>query len=164
MKRKKGRVLTLLLVVFVMTLSSVTVNATTVTWPVVKKGDSGSNVTSLQYLLKSKGYNLSADGIFGSGTKSIVKNFQASNGLVSDGIVGEQTWLKLIVTLQYGTKSNAVKAVQYQLKDKYGFYYLDVDGDFGTMTKDVIETFQENEKITCDGIIGTETWLHLLGR
>ncbi|WP_458788450.1 peptidoglycan-binding domain-containing protein, partial [Vallitalea sediminicola] len=60
---------------------------------VVKKGDSGSNVTSLQYLLKSKGYNLSADGIFGSGTKSIVKNFQASNGLVSDGIVGEQTWL-----------------------------------------------------------------------
>ncbi|SMC26831.1 lysozyme [Clostridium acidisoli DSM 12555] len=38
------------------------------------------------------------DGIFGNGTKIKVQNWQASRGLNSDGIVGNETWAKLFET------------------------------------------------------------------
>lgn len=37
-----------------------------------------------------------ADGIFGNGTKVAVQNWQARHGLGADGIVGGQTWSKLL--------------------------------------------------------------------
>ena len=63
--------------------------------PTVGYGDSGSNVKALQQLLNKYGYGLAEDGIFGSGTYSAVQRFQASKGLVADGIVGPLTWAKL---------------------------------------------------------------------
>ena len=39
---------------------------------------------------------VSADGIFGNGTKQAVINYQKSKGLVADGIVGRNTWRKLL--------------------------------------------------------------------
>ena len=39
---------------------------------------------------------VSADGIFGNGTKQAVINYQRSKGLVADGIVGRNTWRKLL--------------------------------------------------------------------
>lgn len=63
--------------------------------PTVSYGDSGSNVKALQQLLNKYGYGLAEDGIFGSGTYSAVQRFQASKGLVADGIVGPLTWAKL---------------------------------------------------------------------
>ena len=39
------------------------------------------------------GYNSgSADGIYGTKTKSAIKSFQRNNGLTVDGIAGEMTW------------------------------------------------------------------------
>ena len=63
--------------------------------PTVGYGDSGSNVKALQQLLNKYGYGLAEDGIFGSGTYAAVQRFQASKGLVADGIVGPLTWAKL---------------------------------------------------------------------
>jgi lysozyme len=37
-----------------------------------------------------------ADGIFGNNTKTAVKNFQRAHGLSADGVVGRQTWKKLL--------------------------------------------------------------------
>ena len=37
-----------------------------------------------------------ADGIFGPGTARIVKEWQSTNGLVADGIVGPKTLGKLL--------------------------------------------------------------------
>ena len=39
---------------------------------------------------------VSADGIFGNGTKQAVINYQRSKGLAADGIVGRNTWRKLL--------------------------------------------------------------------
>ncbi|MDD3694314.1 MAG: peptidoglycan-binding domain-containing protein [Candidatus Pacebacteria bacterium] len=58
----------------------------------LKVGSKGAQVTALQSALNSLGFNAgAADGIFGNGTKAAVVAFQASKGLVADGIVGPAT-------------------------------------------------------------------------
>ena len=66
-------------------------------YPTLKKGARGNITKLLQEKLVSLGYNTNGiDGIFGSATKNVVISFQKSNGLVADGIVGINTWKKLI--------------------------------------------------------------------
>lgn len=62
----------------------------------LKDGSTGTNVRILQMALKRANYyNYEPDGIFGEKTKSAVTAFQQSNGLVADGIVGNNTWSKI---------------------------------------------------------------------
>lgn len=58
----------------------------------IKLGSRGESVKTLQTLLKSAGYNLQVDGIFGEITEEIVKLFQKKAGLKADGICGSKTW------------------------------------------------------------------------
>jgi len=62
----------------------------------IRKGSRGADVTTCQESLTKHGFDCAADGIFGSGTEAKVKAFQSANGLVSDGIVGQATWGKLL--------------------------------------------------------------------
>lgn len=63
----------------------------------VQVGSIGNDVKLLQQLLCYHGYGLAVDGDFGSVTKSAVMEYQKKNGLVVDGIVGEQTWKSLLL-------------------------------------------------------------------
>jgi hypothetical protein len=54
---------------------------------ILRKGTRGNEVKLLQEFLGAP-----TDGIFGSGTEAAVKEWQAANGLVADGIVGPATW------------------------------------------------------------------------
>lgn len=55
-------------------------------------GDQGDDVVVLQQQLAALGYyGGAADGVFGSGTRQAVVQFQADHGLNPDGIVGSQT-------------------------------------------------------------------------
>lgn len=58
----------------------------------LKQGMKDPTVKTLQTELSRLGYKLSADGNFGPGTHAIVKQFQQSAGLLSDGIVGYTSW------------------------------------------------------------------------
>ena len=65
--------------------------------PVIRKGAKGNITKLLQERLVKIGYNTNGiDGIFGSGTYSAVREFQKTRGLSSDGIVGQNTWRKLL--------------------------------------------------------------------
>lgn len=59
----------------------------------IKRGDSNDTVRALQLKL-----GLPVDGVFSVSTEAAVKAFQTRNGLVSDGIVGDKTWNKLMAT------------------------------------------------------------------
>ena len=66
-------------------------------YPTLKKGARGNITKLLQEKLVSLGYNTNGiDGIFGSGTERAVISFQKNNGLAVDGIVGKNTWRKLL--------------------------------------------------------------------
>lgn len=65
--------------------------------PTLKKGASGNITKLLQEKLVKLGYSTNGvDGIFGSGTYSAVREFQKTRGLSADGIVGQNTWRKLL--------------------------------------------------------------------
>jgi hypothetical protein len=54
------------------------------------------DVQSLQALLTARNYKTNMDGAFGPATDANVRSFQASRGLAVDGIVGQNTWTKLL--------------------------------------------------------------------
>lgn len=64
--------------------------------PTLRRGSVGSAVKDLQTKLNKKNScNLGIDGVFGQQTLTQVIYFQTNSKLVSDGIVGPATWLKL---------------------------------------------------------------------
>lgn len=132
-------------------------------WPLVRNGDSGTNVTTVQYLLSARGFGTGVDGGFGPNTEDKVKAFQSANGLNPvDGVVGPDTWSKLIVTVRNGDNGDAVKALQVQL-NAHGAG-LAVDGAFGNGTDGKVRDFQRNAGLDpVDGIVGPATWGALLG-
>lgn len=56
----------------------------------LKIGSKGDDVKKLQEKL-----GVTADGSFGPGTESKVKEWQLANGLTADGVVGDTTWSKM---------------------------------------------------------------------
>lgn len=65
--------------------------------PTLKRGAKGNITKLLQEKLVKLGYSTNGvDGIFGSGTYSAVREFQKTRGLSADGIVGQNTWRKLL--------------------------------------------------------------------
>ena len=71
----------------------------TAVFPQLSKGDKGDKVRVLQELLLGRGYDLGTygtDGDFGGATRGAVVAFQVRNHLSADGIVGKNTWRKLL--------------------------------------------------------------------
>ncbi len=131
----------------------------------LKVGSSGRAVKELQQELNKEGYVLAVDGIFGPKTKAAVIKFQSSQIIAVDGIVGPVTWGKLFgcsckeysrTSLMQGSAGTAVKELQQALNQKG--YILAVDGIFGQKTKTAVLSFQRNEGIAADGIVGDITW------
>lgn len=68
-------------------------------------------------------------------------------------------------TLKRGNvESNSeVMAVQYLLRNR-GFYKSKIDGDWGEATDAAVKKFQRAKGLKADGVIGPQTWPHLLLR
>ena len=127
----------------------------------------------LQVVLKNYGYyTAKIDGDFGPASKKALKEFQSSNNLVSDGILGKNTCKKLnnkanvvkksvntaksINTISQITKSTEILNVQRRLSE-LGFYTGEIDGINGSRTKIAVKNFQSKAGLTPDGIIGPKT-------
>ncbi|WP_238906621.1 GH25 family lysozyme [Clostridium sp. YIM B02506] len=65
--------------------------------PLLKIGAKGNITRLVQEKLNALGFNCGeTDGIFGEKTRAAVINYQRSKGLSADGIVGQNTWRKLL--------------------------------------------------------------------
>ena len=79
-----------------------TVKTVNVELDVLRKGSSGGQVMSIQALLNGfdfrdqNGDYLDVDGIFGSKTEYAVKSYQEARDLTVDGIVGAETWTRIL--------------------------------------------------------------------
>nr|ATE50857.1 peptidoglycan-binding protein [Actinoplanes tsinanensis] len=135
-------------------------DAAAVSWPTLKAGARGTEVTALQHLLIARGQSVAVDGEFGPATTTAVKAFQKADGLTADGIVGPATWAKLVPTLRQGAQGAAVKAAQTLLKTRG--QSVAVDGEFGSATTSAVKAFQKAKGLSADGVVGTQSWSALL--
>ena len=134
------------------------------TWPMEQEGSTGEDVRTVQYLVTAHGHPAGVDGVFGPQTKAAVQAFQSSRGLSADGIVDQTTWPQLIIQVQQGSNGDAVRAVQSQLHSRGDGNQIAVDGIFGPVTDSAVRAFQTLVGLPVDGIVGPQTWNHLVNR
>ena len=141
---------------------------------ICQQGDKGDAVRSVQKRLITLGYlsSGSADGSFGNQTKNAVMAFQKNNGLSQTGRVNSSTLEKLNSssakkagssssssegTCQPGDKGDAVRKVQKRL---IALGYLasgSADGDYGSMTRKAVKSFQQRNGLNVTGSVNANT-------
>jgi len=135
----------------------------------LKLGSQGSAVSRLQKDLSQLGfYKYSIDGKFGAKTHEAVINFQKSQGLKQDGLVGPKTKAALeaalsaqntdygTADLKLGSQGSAVSQLQKDLR-QLGFYKYSIDGSFGAKTHEAVINFQKSQGLKQDGLVGPKT-------
>ncbi|KGN38087.1 peptidoglycan-binding domain-containing protein [Knoellia subterranea] len=131
-------------------------------WRTASSGSVSAAVKGLQYLLRAHGHAIAADGSFGPATQAAVTDFQSDEGLTTDGIVGPNTWSRLVIPTSSGSTGDAVRAVQqFGLVSSPGLDPLDVDGSYGPLTRERVTDVQRDWGLTQDGAAGPETWSFL---
>lgn len=91
----RHRCSSILVLVLLIVFSVSSISYAMITHLPLSNGMSGTEVKELQQILVDMGFDLKVDGIFGLETEKIIKDFQSSQGLRADGIVGSETLLKL---------------------------------------------------------------------
>lgn len=77
-------------------------------------------------------------------------------------ITHEELAEECIEVLEYGSKGNAVRALQ-ALLNCHG-QHLDVDGDFGGLTQTALIIYQDAKGLPANGTADMLTWQSLIGR
>jgi peptidoglycan hydrolase-like protein with peptidoglycan-binding domain len=116
---------------------------------ILKRGLSGDPVKVLQAKL-----GVTADGIFGPGTETALRDYQKKHGLLVDGVAGPDTFAQMglyeLVLLAPGTAGEAVKKLQLALG-------IAADGRFGPATQKALREFQAKNDLDADGLAGPAT-------
>ena len=115
----------------------------------------GPEVRKLQTWLSSFGLTTAVDGYFGQATHANVVKLQTIFGLQADGIVGSKT-KALLQPLKQGVRGPIVRWVQKQLVA--AGQKIKIDGHFGAKTKEAIKSFQKQNRLLVDGIVGPKTY------
>jgi peptidoglycan hydrolase-like protein with peptidoglycan-binding domain len=146
----------------------------------LRRGDSGSEVTRIQNLLRSAGYfDAASTGFYATLTEAGVKAFQRERGLPVDGIVGEETLTALqgyrpvsptpspapvpqpgVNRLQIGDRGEDVVRLQLALQNT-GFYRGAIDGVYAAQTEQAVIAFQQANRLAISGIADSATLARL---
>ena len=137
----------------------------------VRPGDRGPAVEDIQRRLLGLGFDLGrtgVDGVFLGATADAVRAFQANQGLVEDGIVGDRTWSKLVdagfapgdrmLYLRLPHFHGEDVVVIQQALNALGFACGATDGIFGAFSERAVREFQRNAGLPADGIAGPNTF------
>jgi peptidoglycan hydrolase-like protein with peptidoglycan-binding domain len=139
----------------------------------LKVGARGEDVRQLQQALAAGGFDPGpADGVFGSRTRAAIRAFQASQGLVADGVIGINTrraLVDLLESTQYapvldpegpvlrpGARGDEVRKIQEILAEA-GYDPGSIDGIYGALTAAAVSAFQNEQGIGVDGKVGPVT-------
>lgn len=120
------------------------------TFPTLRLYNQGPSVRILQMNLIGLNFRyngIQVTGVFDSLTDEVVRDFQAENKLVPDGIVGPVTWNVLI---------SKVTTVQNKLNSLL-FIVGTPDGIFGSKTTNAVTRFQSVNGLAMTGVIDPRT-------
>lgn len=127
-------------------------------YPVLFEGNRGPEVTRLQQRLQQLGFfPTNPTGNFSTITKDAVIAFQRNSGIPANGVVNQQTWNALLSYSPNPVVSNSslatqqVRELQERLRD-LGYFRANPTGNFGPITRDALIQFQQDYRLTADGI------------
>lgn len=133
-------------------------------------GDRGKEVSDIQRRLHALGHELGGeglDGFLGPKTQHAVLAFQAQRGLLTDGVVGPNTWRELVEAgYALGDRLLYLRAPHYRGDDVLdlqvglnllGFNAGPERGIFDEAVDTAVKEFQHNSGIPPDGIVGDST-------
>lgn len=152
----------------------------------LKQGITHQDVQELQSLLKNKGFfnYHETTTYFGPVTRKAVMDFQRENGLVVDGIVGKNTYSKLLEksyqelpsptkpsvseskqpvstqpekVLKLNSTGKEVKLLQEDLKLLGFFTFYKTTEFYGTITTEAVRKFQISQKLKVTGVADATT-------
>jgi peptidoglycan hydrolase-like protein with peptidoglycan-binding domain len=157
----------------------------------LRVGSVSDSVATMQRYLTEIGYrypgigSLKADGVFGQGTRASVMAFQSMFGLSADGVIGKNTWNKIVEIyeslsgggtapsvpqepaypgspIRNGARGADVLYIQKLLNQLSKVYpvigAVSEDGAFGSGTQASVQAFQRLFNLTADGVVGPSTW------
>ncbi len=173
----------ILLIFFAIALASLSLSSPALA---LQKGNSSSQVTSLQKKLQAAGYfDGPVTGYYGSLTQAAVMKFQKAKGLTPNGIADLETLNALdsgskasapeqpaapqkvvtdepvvsprpAVTLKRGNSSTQVTSLQKKLQAA-GYFDGPLTGYYGSLTQAAVMKFQKAHGLTPNGIADLET-------
>jgi len=173
----------ILLIFFAIALASLSLSSPALA---LQKGNSSSQVTSLQKKLQAAGYfDGPVTGYYGSLTQAAVMKFQKGQGLTANGIADLETLKALnsgskasapeqpaapqkvvtddpvvsprpAVTLKRGNSSSQVTSLQKKLQAA-GYFDGPLTGYYGSLTQAAVMKFQKAYGLTANGIADLET-------
>ena len=124
----------------------------------------------MQHRLVEVGFRIDAgelEGSFGASTERAVRAFQQQRGLLSDGLVGPDTWGELVEAgYRLGDRTLYVRSPAFRGDDvrelqrrlnALGFDAGKEDGIFGQRTAAGVIEFQRNVAAKADGMVGLDT-------
>lgn len=135
----------------------------------LKEGDRGNDVSSMQSKLVALGYELGyIDGIFGPKTKQALLAYQKAKNIDVTGSLDTNTNKVLTIEvneeglphIKKGSRGEYVKLLQRILNKRK--YDLAEDSILGVLTEKAVLDFQKKSGIGVDGIVGPKTWHELL--
>ncbi len=141
----------------------------------LKQGrDNKTAIKQLQTLLIFLGDKLSVDGDFGPMTTSAVKRFQRENSLSVDGMIGEQSWIKLYsLAKEYAQTLNSqndkIKNISIESEDSTLILWLsailymidnktEVTSKFDEKLESAVWEFQARNGYDESGYVDLEIW------
>jgi peptidoglycan hydrolase-like protein with peptidoglycan-binding domain len=139
----------------------------------IAEGSTGPDVELAQYELCRDLYLDGPEdvtGSFSAKTKTAVEDYQQSEGLSVDGVVGPDTWAKMLAqhpdppTLEEGSSGAVVTRLQEFLNLADAAHPpLAADGHFGPLTKQAVADYQASHQVGANGIVGYKTWVIHVG-
>jgi len=140
-----------------------------------------SLVRDVQSALAEVGfYKGKIDGIYGTGTKNAIKQFQETAGIIPNGEASygllsnlksvsavtqtkrEQTQAAAVLPQVLVFDAETVTRIQLGLKENFGDESISVDGVMGNQTKNAIKRFQERFKLEVSGELDNQTLQKML--
>lgn len=141
----------------------------------LRRDSSGDAVSALQRRLSELGYyNGPISGYYGEQTEAAVMEFQRSQGMTADGVVGSSTTEALRRApstggsrsgnqsggqsggLTIGASGDTVNQIQSRLTT-LGFYSGPITGYYGELTEEAVRRFQGANGLSVDGVVGPAT-------